>query len=395
MTMPRFQEIDRTEVTKRINDTMVYIPDTEFEPKYLVRRISSSKYEVDHIIMIKSILVYLDMCDSHYGSAFQGFRWLLQFIHELRKHSQFLKSQIVNSLYYERSISLYALRALLRETAAHRKPKEHLTRGRSSRLDLIEGLLTNILECTFSYDMTYRTADDLYVMSQLFFVFGEAYESMAVLAGTVTGFQHGHSIDCGIRPNGQHLLSMVRKYILAATLSLQGDRQTVLLSLRKILMGMLFLGGVSIAHLNFFHEVLEHFSASLPRQNGKLIQEFASTNPVMTDSSFGLIRQILAVWSRTKLKDSRCPIVLVKSSGELVLVEKVSGYEPSKGETNSCSLFIANLRMKATNKLRSAEVDMGDVPPPASFGLIKFWEQCYLEHKGPLPKNLAQLLNAL
>ncbi|AET39219.1 Ady4p Ecym_4140 [Eremothecium cymbalariae DBVPG len=396
MCLPRVQKIDRTELSRRINETLVYIPDIDFEPKYLVKRLCSSEYEVNYIVMIKSILIYLDFCDGNYNLAFHGFRWILQFIHELRKYSQLINSHIIGSLHYERSLSLYALKSLLLDPQAHKKQKTNMVRVRNSRLDLIEGLLTNILECTFSYDMIYRSFNEQHMISQLFFNFGETYETMAILTGTVTPFQYAPNLpDCAIRPQRQHLNSMVRKYILAATLSLQGDEITMIVALQKILTGMLLYGGVNISHLYFFYEALRHITVHATKTGETNLKGIKYANSAITRHSITLIKQIIMLWEKSNNKNSSCPMVLVKSTNEIVLVDKATKNEPQKQETHCYSLFISSLKLKAVHKTSNSEFEIDDSVHQESLQLIKFWEQCYKEHKGRLPENLAHLLNAL
>ncbi|AMD22972.1 HHR203Cp [Eremothecium sinecaudum] len=395
MCLPRLLKIDKIELSRRINDTMVYIPDTDFEPKYLTKKLASSEYEVNHIIMIKSVMVYVEFCEGHYNLAFQGFRWILQVIHELRKYSQLMNSHIVSSLHYERSLSLYALQSLILDPQAH-VPKNPMAKVKNSRLDLVEGLLTNILECTFSYDMAYRSLNDQFMMSQLFFTFGGTYETMAILTGTLTPFQHGSDAPSyAVKPNKQHLGSMIRKYILAATLSLTGDDTTVVLSLQKVLTGLFLFGGVDIAHLHFFYEALKHFKMK-SKSFDPDPKQMRCANVKLTMHCLELIRQVVTYWQKSNVKKSSSPLVLVMpSTDEVVLVESGSKKEPEKQEVHTYSLFMTSLKLKASNKTRFVDSKVDEGTNLESFEFVKFWEQCYIEHQGGVPDHLARLLNTL
>lgn len=204
--------------------------DLAVEPRFLLKSVARDQlynkgaleHKVKLVILTKTLIAFFDYFDGEYGEAFFKFRWILQFLHEARRIPGRFDLPIVLSLDYERSLSLLCAQSLLKEM--HFTHVIKVKKGndvKMNRLDIFEGLLANILDCTEPSILTCVDELDYYMMDELFTILGEMQKFIAFLKGPLCEIDVDSPFrSYAIRPQRGHVNEMIRKYVLASTFKL-------------------------------------------------------------------------------------------------------------------------------------------------------------------------------
>ncbi|SCU85376.1 LADA_0D07140g1_1 [Lachancea dasiensis] len=381
--------------------------DLEVDPRFLLKSISrgqlynrsSLELKIKLVILAKTVMAYLNYFDGDFGESFFKFRWILQFLHEARKLPGILHIKLVRSLDYERSLSLLCAKSLLN---VFEKPQ--CTKWRSgadfkvNRLEIIEGLLANILDCTEPSILTCVDELDYFMMDKLFTVLGSMEKYIALLRGPLCEVDGmGTSKSHAIRPQRCHVEGMIRKYILASTFKLAGD-PTISYTFEKILEGILLYGGIHLCIMTFFYKVKEllEFEVSGSRQADSVRLDVKPAyilfvNTVMKEwGSLSIANQ--------SLKCVQCPQVLAKTHGdEIIMVDAV--YEESGNDHNhDITLLLSAAKLKAKRKIYGSpqlHQEFSETQWQMGLSWVRFWEHCYLDNKGNLTDSLRGLLEEI
>lgn len=393
-------------LTKMLEEEIFLHPeiDLEVEPKYLVKSLAKKEIydektlesKTYSILLVKALITFLYYFDQEYGSAFFGFRWILQFIHECRKSPSCMNFQFMLTLDYERSLSLLCARALVYDFNSGRMVKNIAgTEIKVNRLDILEGLLTNILDCTEPSILGCIDELDCYMLDQLFSVIGEIEEAISILDGSILEFEHypGNN-DFGVRPTRSHVDSMIRKYILASTLKLEGDG-SILYCMDKILTGLILYGGIHLEPISFFYNLRLYYKKMLPDTfvQNNFVEELSNN---CLDLVERIIKESKTLRSTTHAFYLQCPQILVKiPSGNIIMVDEV--YEESQHEhSHELSMFLSSLKLRAKKKLYGASRVYEEYSQHQwilAVGWIAYWQNCFLDNQGALPAELESLVS--
>lgn len=391
----------RKKINQVIEQTLFTNPDIdlELEPKYLAKSIIQMyrsdlvilQRKVKTIIVLKSILAFLTQSDKYFTISFMNFRWVLQFIHSMRKYPISFKVSYISCVDIERILSLYAIRSLNCELNNHTKEKLG-TNHKIIQVNTLEGILLNVIECTTHNDMTYGHLLDKFMLSQLFIILGESFESISIFNGTLLQFEGSdHLLATGIRPEKDQLEYMIRQYILALTLTLDKDK-IVLVALKKIIMGLLLYGDIHIEIIFFFFQVLE-FEKNVNGDDNELDY----FNKSLVEVSINLVNNLINYWIKIKKRHQidrfRCPLVLIDlANNDVIMVRTSQQFKSGNDAFRFLSSFKLEIQNKFYNCINESYVNSRDI---WQFGisLIKFWKNCYEDNKGTIPSILSKLLN--
>ncbi|CAR23472.1 Ady4p [Lachancea thermotolerans CBS 6340] len=373
--------------------------DLEVEPRFLVKSILRNKpynrefleLKLKQVVWTKTMIAFFDYFDGEFGDAFFELRWILQFLHEVRKFPGVLYSNLVLSLDYERSLSLLCSRSLIKSLQPPNSIRaKNGVQLKVNRLNIFEGLLTNILDCTEPSVLTCVDVVDYYMMDQLFTVLGEVERSIAFLKGTVCDArEHSKYQGFVIRAQRTHIDSMIRKYILASTFKLPGD-PTFIKCFDGVLDGILLYGGIHICVILFFYKVKEFFQAKhyALKQNKPPLE---APRPPCVAIIDGIILGLGQEIESRVTGEIQCPQVLVKADNhEILMVDTV--FEESENDHNhDITILLSAAKLKAKKKLRGGpQVHQKYVVSQWQIGLswVSFWEVCYTDNKGVVPHEL-------
>ncbi|SCW04082.1 LAFE_0H05512g1_1 [Lachancea fermentati] len=373
--------------------------DLEVEPKYLIKSLARIdlydkkvlETKLQLVLLIKSFLAFLNLFDSEYRKAFFDFRWILQFLHCARRIPHTTNLKDILSLDYERSLSILCAKSLIKEFN-HNGSIKTIEGGdlKIDRLDILEGILTNILDCTEPSILTCRDELDYFMMDDFFTVIGDLEEIISILKGPICEFEITSGLkEIAIRPQRSHIDSMIRKYILASTFKLKGD-ESVVLCMNKILVGFLLYGGVHLIIIFFFFNIRRYYLADCSEYS-----DLISVDHVLTRNCVKLVEEILndgtheGKWNLAQ--NIQFPQVLLSiTDDDLIMVDEA--YEESVHDHNhDLSLFLSAVKLKAKRKLYGSPKVQGEysrIQWNLGLSWVKFWENCYVDNKGPLPSEL-------
>ncbi|SCU93694.1 LAFA_0F17744g1_1 [Lachancea sp. 'fantastica'] len=380
--------------------------DLEVDPRFLMKSISRTRLYDRHtlelkiklVIVSKTVIAFLDFFDKEYAEAFFKFRWTLQFLHECRRIIGICDVPIAASLDYERSLSLLCAKALVKGFGGLRATKTKIaTEFKVNRLDIFEGLLANILDCTEPSILTCGDDLDHFMMDEMFTVLGRMEECIAFLRGPLCEVEETSSPRIyAIRPQQTHLDGMIRKFILASTFKLSGD-PSILLCFDKILEGIMFYGGVHSYVVAFFRELKLYHRDEFPKcglSSGLLVKTRSSLAALVNKfADQGCSRGTSSVGS----KHPRCPYVLIKINDERPIVVDAL-HEPSGKHNHEITLLLSTAKLKAKRKIhgdQESEVQTLGDQWEKGLSWVHFWHHCYLDNKGSVPHKLTTLLSAV
>ncbi|CUS22834.1 LAQU0S07e01178g1_1 [Lachancea quebecensis] len=373
--------------------------DLEVEPRFLVKSILGNKphdrefleLKLKQVVWTKTMIAFFDFFDEEFGDSFFELRWILQFLHEVRKFPGAVSSNIMLSLDYERSLSLLCSRSLIRSLQPSNSVKaRNGAQIKVNRLNIFEGLLTNILDCTEPSVMTCVDVVDYYMMDQLFTVLGEVERSIAFLKGGVCDAkEHSKYHGFVIRAQRSHIDSMIRKYILASTFKLPGD-PSFIQCFDGILDGILLYGGVHICVVLFFYKVKEFFQAKHYALKQDKVPSNAPRPPCVA-----IIDAIISSLGReieSKITgEIQCPQVLVRADNHEILMADTVFDESENDHNHDITILLSAAKMKAKKRFRGGpQVHQKYVISQWQIGLswVSFWEVCYADNKGIVPDDL-------
>ncbi|CEP62001.1 Ady4p LALA0_S04e05468g [Lachancea lanzarotensis] len=378
--------------------------DLEVDPRFLMKSISRTRLYERHtlelkiklVIISKTVIAFLDFFDKEYAEAFFKFRWTLQFLHECRKTLGICDIPVAVSLDYERSLSLLCAKSLVRGFGGLRATKTKIaTEFKVNRLDIFEGLLANILDCTEPSILTCGDELDQFMMEEMFTVLGQMEECISFLRGPLCEIEDfGSRRIYAIRGQQTHLDGMIRKFILASTFTLSGD-PSFLFCFDKILEGIVLYGGIHLYVIAFFCELRLFYEDELlncgtvPRlfeKNSSPLAALANTL-VERGSEMGTLDN--------DLKHLRCPYVLVKINDEKPIIVDAL-HEPAGKHSHEITLLLSAAKLKAKRKIHGehqSEVQTSEDLWKKGLSWVQFWQNCYLDNKGEIPIKLATLFN--
>ncbi|SCU95785.1 LANO_0E11386g1_1 [Lachancea nothofagi CBS 11611] len=380
--------------------------DLEVEPRFLLKSISRTQlydqsaleFKIKLIVLSKTLIALFDYFDEDFSEAFFKFRWILQFLHEARKVPGIFNLEIILSLDYERSLSLLCARSLIKDFRNFDASRVKSGAGfKVNRLDIFEGLLANILDCTEPSILTCVDELDYYMMDQLFTVLGEMEKCIAFLKGPlcdVDGITKSEIY--AVRPQRSHIDGMIRKYILASTFKLPGD-PTFSCCFDKVLEGVILYGGIHLCVIAFFHKLKTFHEVEC--------RKVCSSQPseVVESSYVALTTEIIRDWDYLNtgsqdLKFIQCPQVLMKAnSNEIIMVDSV--YEESEKDHNhDITLLLSAAKIRAKRKFYGdSQLHQQFSESQWHMGLswVQFWKNCYLDNKGDMAPELSDLVEKM
>ncbi|SCU81326.1 LAMI_0B05710g1_1 [Lachancea mirantina] len=377
--------------------------DLEVEPRYLVKSLTKNDIydsvvltaKIRLIVLAKTLMAFLDLFDNEFANAFFEFRWILQFMHEARKCQDVAGISVIISSDHERSLSIWCARTLIDETGRFRRTRGVKNRElKINRLDVLEGILVNILDCT-SETFMLECIDELdyFMMDRLFTVIGDIERNIAFLKGPVCELEEQKGVyEIALRAQRAHIDSMVRKHILASTFKLPGD-VSIVSCMDKILEGLLLYGGVHLPVIDFFYKVMQYYRNQIQNSPG-------SNSCERPRSHIKLVNEIVADW-RQMVDDSdamnmQCPQTLMKIGDRgIVMIDEV--FEESENDHNhDLTLFLSSVKLRAKKRFYGVSKVQGEFSKAqwhVGISWIKFWESCYLDNQRQLPRELAEILH--
>ncbi|KAH3902086.1 Ady4p SCDLUD_001899 [Saccharomycodes ludwigii] len=422
--------------------------DLTLEPSFLVRSLMKKKiYEkkslnkkLKMILQFKVIETFILYYNLDYIQAFQGFKWVIQFLNIVRKYSS--AGGIKESLKYERISTLYIAEIIsfdfmFNKSSSLKKFKD--SKGMYyNRADLVENVLYHIMECTDpNIDPVVCNALDIFMLSKFFEILGDTFETMAMLNSTIVDLENSSSnpklnensktsdvIMFGLLPTRKFMEYMIRNFILASNFKLKGDI-TLIRCFDKILIGLIFYGQVHLKFIYIFFKLREHFFKKLKTDSTKnvsLTNLYTSTERYCLQ----LLQKLIAVWDSCKNnvndeKDVQCPQVIVDTHDkEVIMVEedeseeerqekalkKIEAGNNQLNETNSkvnntpvpynkqeFRIFLHLCKLKVKQKIHLNNNDM-DSSKLWCIGKewVKLWIDGYIESNGLLTEELKQIV---
>lgn len=304
----------------------------------------------------------------NYGAAFFSYRWILQFIATSRticdKRAESLSSKRTELII--RQISLYLAKCLNLDYNQQKKIQYVSTRAvRINRLDMLKGILYNILENADNSLLFSSTVLQKYSIAQFFFICGEIYETISLLDGKIINYEPAVDLKTiAVVPQRTFSFYLVRHYILASAY-FPYDDASKLLCYHKVLMGILLINKVDMTTFVFFHERLRETAKVLsPHQN--CFTEYANF------SLSGTFVNIIQLIANNSNKFQMLPFVCVRlNTSEVILDSDFS--VGSTGNRHVCSKEAAKLK----RKIFGADYgdDGSDLDESHTHTFIKFWCQ--------------------
>ncbi|SCU87154.1 LAME_0D08988g1_1 [Lachancea meyersii CBS 8951] len=379
--------------------------DLEVEPRFLMKSISRNQLydqsalelKIKLVIVSKTVIAYLDLFDGDFAEAFFKFRWTLQFLHESRRIPSVFNLPIAVSLDYERSLSLLCAKSLIKGFGGLQASKAKIaSEFKVDRLDIFEGLLANILDCTEPSILTCGDELDQFMMDEMFTVLGQIEKCIAFLKGPLCEVEDfGISKSYAIRPQRSHIDGMIRKFILASTFKLSGD-PTYVRCFDKILEGIILYGGIHLCIIAFFLELKRFHQAEFV-----LSRSTQQPARIVKSSYAALAEELTEDWDKMEAfnagsKYLQCPQVLMKASGNGLIMVNTLYEESDKEHNHEITLLLSAAKLKAKRKIYGkpqTHQQFSKAQWQKGVSWVRFWENCYLDNKGDMPCELGKLLH--
>lgn len=395
----------RTQIERLVSKEILKYPELDFEmdTKFLANSLAKTQatnektsisHKISLIMVSKGILTFILYFDGQYLESFKGFRWCLQFIYYV--HRTVLDTHIIQDLLddCERMFSLLCARSLIMDFKRNGNPLsgEYTQSSKVGEASILQGLLFNVMDCTDPSMICSKTPMDTFVLSKFFETLGEIEEHISIFNGSLAQYTYNdQSYDLALRVQRSSVNEMIRKYILAATMALDGDPMAVHCS-DKILEGIILYGGIHIDILRFFH-VLKSFYYTLHARHIKLYQE-----TVLTRECVSMANNIMEEWdtieSHCDPKETQLPQVLLRTmQGSILMVDEV--FEESQNEhRHEISLLLSSIKLKAKRKWHGelhTESNYSNSLRKLGIEWITLWEQSFSDNNGDLPTDMSKM----